>query len=142
MLSFLSFFSPFFLMNNTLGFCFDWVGPFNVIEDSLSSFIVNFWVKKRKARKVYVRKCLCMSTHIESIPLGLVSNTFLWVAAPDLGSEDVYGVWRIDDTDHSFSTQPFRIKYARQDILLSMMVSFNLSLSKHEVISLGLSPLT
>ncbi|XP_009764933.1 uncharacterized protein LOC107789960 [Nicotiana tabacum] len=52
--------------------------------------------------------------------------------APDLGSEDVYGVWRIDDTDHSFSTQPFRIKYARQDILLSMMVSFNLSLSKHE----------
>ncbi|XP_004236518.1 uncharacterized protein [Solanum lycopersicum] len=52
--------------------------------------------------------------------------------APDLGSEDVYGVWRIDDTDHSFSTQPFRIKYARQDILLSMMVSFNLSLNKHE----------
>ncbi|KAM3246865.1 hypothetical protein P3L10_008632 [Capsicum annuum] len=52
--------------------------------------------------------------------------------APDLGSEDVYGVWRIDDTDHSFSTQPFRIKYARQDILLSMMVSFNLSLNKRE----------
>ncbi|PHT98501.1 hypothetical protein BC332_32580 [Capsicum chinense] len=52
--------------------------------------------------------------------------------APDLGSEDVYGVWRIDDTDHSFSTQPFRIKYARQDILLSMMVSFNLSLDKRE----------
>lgn len=52
--------------------------------------------------------------------------------APDLGSEDVYGVWRIDDTDHSFSTQPFRIKYARQDILLSMMVSFNLSLNIHE----------
>lgn len=69
-----------------------------------------------------------------------MSNTFVWVAAPDLGSEDVYGVWRIDDTDHSFSTQPFRIKYARQDILLSMMVSFNLSLSKHEVISLELSP--
>ncbi|CAA2982444.1 FAM135B-like [Olea europaea subsp. europaea] len=52
--------------------------------------------------------------------------------APELGSDDVHGVWRIDDTDNSFSTQPFRIKYARQDILLSMMVSFNLSLSKFE----------
>ncbi|XP_073123959.1 uncharacterized protein [Henckelia pumila] len=52
--------------------------------------------------------------------------------APDVGSEDVYGVWRIDDTDHSFSTQPFRIRYARQDILLSMMVSFNLSLGNLE----------
>ncbi|KAK4394594.1 hypothetical protein Sango_1613700 [Sesamum angolense] len=45
--------------------------------------------------------------------------------APDLGSDDVYGVWRIDDRDHSFSTQPFRIRYARQDIL-SLMVSFTL----------------
>ncbi|PIN22649.1 hypothetical protein CDL12_04633 [Handroanthus impetiginosus] len=52
--------------------------------------------------------------------------------APDLGSDDMYGVWRIDDADHSFSTQPFRIRYARQDILLAMMVSFNLSLSKYE----------
>ncbi|KAG6412914.1 hypothetical protein SASPL_125609 [Salvia splendens] len=52
--------------------------------------------------------------------------------APDLGSDDIYGVWRIDDTDHSFSTQPFRIRYARQDIPLAMMVSFNLSLSKLE----------
>lgn len=52
--------------------------------------------------------------------------------APDLGSDDIYGVWRIDDTDHSFSTQPFRIRYARQDILLAMMVSFNLSPSKLE----------
>ncbi|EPS74264.1 hypothetical protein M569_00489, partial [Genlisea aurea] len=56
---------------------------------------------------------------------------------PELGSDDVYGVWRIDDADHSFSTQPFRIKYARQDILLSMMVSFNLSLSKLEGPSLS-----
>ncbi|KAK4427205.1 hypothetical protein Salat_1489400 [Sesamum alatum] len=52
--------------------------------------------------------------------------------APDLGSDDIYGVWRIDDIDHSFSTQPFRIRYARQDVLLAMMVSFNLSLSKFE----------
>ncbi|KAL6543305.1 hypothetical protein OROHE_010825 [Orobanche hederae] len=52
--------------------------------------------------------------------------------APDLGSDDIYGVWRIDDTDHSFSTQPFRIRYARQDVLLAVMVSFNLSLSKFE----------
>nr|XP_011464776.1 PREDICTED: protein FAM135B-like isoform X1 [Fragaria vesca subsp. vesca] len=52
--------------------------------------------------------------------------------APDLGSDDVYGVWRIDDTDNSFSTQPFRIKYARQDVFLSIMISFNLSLAGYE----------
>lgn len=50
--------------------------------------------------------------------------------APDLGSDDILGVWKIDDMDHSFSSQPFRIRYARQDILLSVMISFNLSLSK------------
>ncbi|KAL1328193.1 hypothetical protein AAHE18_13G356600 [Arachis hypogaea] len=33
----------------------------------------------------------------------------------------------IDDADNSFSTPPFRIKYARQDVLLSIMVSFYLS---------------
>uniref|UniRef100_A0A803QUE7 Uncharacterized protein n=1 Tax=Cannabis sativa TaxID=3483 RepID=A0A803QUE7_CANSA len=54
--------------------------------------------------------------------------------APDIGADDVYGVWMIDDTDNSFSTQPFRIKYARQDVLLSVMISFNLSLGKTEVI--------
>lgn len=52
--------------------------------------------------------------------------------APDLGPEDVVGVWRIDDTDNSFYTQPFRIKYARQDVLLSAMIAFNLSLGKYE----------
>ncbi|KAI4337548.1 hypothetical protein L6164_015948 [Bauhinia variegata] len=52
--------------------------------------------------------------------------------APDLGSSILYGIWRIDDTDNSFSTQPFRIKYARQDIHLCMMISFNLSLSRFE----------
>ncbi|XP_051123145.1 uncharacterized protein LOC127246018 isoform X2 [Andrographis paniculata] len=52
--------------------------------------------------------------------------------APDLGSDDVYGVWKIDDIDHSFSTQPFRIRYAKQDILLSMMVSFNFPYRKFE----------
>ncbi|KAL3655327.1 hypothetical protein CASFOL_001113 [Castilleja foliolosa] len=55
--------------------------------------------------------------------------------APDVGSNDVYGVWRIDDTEHSFSTQSFRIRYARQDVLLAMLVSFNLSLSKSKVSS-------
>ncbi|XP_051133330.1 uncharacterized protein LOC127252978 isoform X2 [Andrographis paniculata] len=55
--------------------------------------------------------------------------------APDLGSNDIIGVWRIDDTDHSFSTPPFRIRYARQDILLAMMVSFSIPLYKLEGIS-------
>ncbi|GAA0173328.1 hypothetical protein LIER_41503 [Lithospermum erythrorhizon] len=56
----------------------------------------------------------------------------LWKLAPDLGSDDVLGVWKIDDVDQSFSTPPFRIRYARQDILLSMMVAFNFSLSAFE----------
>lgn len=53
--------------------------------------------------------------------------------APNLGSDDSYGVWRIDDTDNSFSTQPFKIRYARQDVPLSVLVAFNLSLSNREV---------
>uniref|UniRef100_A0A453K9C2 Uncharacterized protein n=1 Tax=Aegilops tauschii subsp. strangulata TaxID=200361 RepID=A0A453K9C2_AEGTS len=47
-------------------------------------------------------------------------------AAPDVGADDALGIWRIDDADNSFYTQPFRIKYARQDIYLSVMVSFNI----------------
>ncbi|KAJ6433662.1 hypothetical protein OIU84_017373 [Salix udensis] len=52
--------------------------------------------------------------------------------APDLGGENIYGIWKIDDTDNSFLTQPFRIKYARQDILLSIMISFTLPLGENE----------
>ncbi|KAJ0011346.1 hypothetical protein Pint_32923 [Pistacia integerrima] len=52
--------------------------------------------------------------------------------APELGPEDTYGVWRIDDMENSFSTQPFRIRYARQDVYLSIMIAFNLSDSRHE----------
>nr|GMC48306.1 protein FAM135B-like isoform X1 [Ipomoea batatas] len=57
--------------------------------------------------------------------------------APDTGSDNICGVWMIDDTDNSYFTQPFRIKYARQDILLSVLVSFNLSLSKYEVLQMS-----
>ncbi|XP_010414740.1 PREDICTED: protein FAM135B-like isoform X2 [Camelina sativa] len=52
--------------------------------------------------------------------------------APDSGSNDSYGVWRIVDKDNSFLTQPFRIKYARQDIRLCMMISFTLPLERYE----------
>eukprot|EP00258_Populus_trichocarpa_P022718 XP_024438737.1 protein FAM135B isoform X3 [Populus trichocarpa] len=52
--------------------------------------------------------------------------------APDLGGENIYGIWKIDDTDNSFLTQPFRIKYARQDIRLSIMISFTLPLGENE----------
>lgn len=62
-----------------------------------------------------------------------ILKNFFYVAAPDLGSDDVYGVWKIDDTDHSFSSQPFRIRYARQDVCLSLMVSFNLPHDKSKV---------
>ncbi|XP_043719208.1 protein FAM135A-like isoform X2 [Telopea speciosissima] len=53
--------------------------------------------------------------------------------ALDLGSDDIIGIWRIDDKENSFSTQPFRIKYARQDVLLSVMISFNIPFRKFEV---------
>lgn len=47
--------------------------------------------------------------------------------APD-ATDDFTAIWQIDDVDHSFCTRPFRIKYARQDIHLAVMISFNLSL--------------
>ncbi|KAJ1264879.1 hypothetical protein BS78_08G035700 [Paspalum vaginatum] len=52
--------------------------------------------------------------------------------APDVGADDALGIWKIDDADNSFHTQPFRIKYARQDIYLSVMVSFNIFNSEEE----------
>ncbi|MBA0868395.1 hypothetical protein Goshw_012819 [Gossypium schwendimanii] len=52
--------------------------------------------------------------------------------APSLVSDEVFGVWRIDDTDNSFATQPFRIKYARQDVYLSIMVAFDLPIPENE----------
>ncbi|WOL04103.1 hypothetical protein Cni_G12824 [Canna indica] len=52
--------------------------------------------------------------------------------APNIISDDIFAVWRINDVDHSFSTQPFNIKYARQDVPLSIMVSFNFSIGKDE----------
>ena len=42
-------------------------------------------------------------------------------------------MWKIVDKDNSFLTQPFRIKYARQDIRLCMMISFTLPLERYEV---------
>ncbi|KAJ7965893.1 hypothetical protein O6P43_015451 [Quillaja saponaria] len=52
--------------------------------------------------------------------------------APDLDSDNIYGMWRIDNSNNSFSTQPFRIKYARQDVHLCIMISFNLALGEFE----------
>lgn len=56
-----------------------------------------------------------------------------FVTALDSTSNDSYGVWKIDDKDSSFLTQPFRIKYARQDVRLCMMVSFTMPLERYEV---------
>ncbi|KAK2392444.1 protein FAM135B [Trifolium repens] len=50
--------------------------------------------------------------------------------APDVDQSSIYGAWKIDDTENSFSTQTFRIKYAKQDVHLCMMIAFNLSRSK------------
>ncbi|KAF7048282.1 hypothetical protein CFC21_057076 [Triticum aestivum] len=52
--------------------------------------------------------------------------------ATDIGAKRASGFWKIDDVDNSFYTQPFRIKYARQDIYLSLMVSFYIPNSQDE----------
>ncbi|MED6118807.1 hypothetical protein PIB30_006303 [Stylosanthes scabra] len=62
------------------------------------------------------------------IPAGVVQYE-----APEVGSDNLCRVWMIDDADNSFSTPPFRIKYARQDVLLSIMISFYLSFGACEV---------
>lgn len=70
----------------------------------------------------------------EDSPLATPSRVVQY-EAPDLGSDDVYGVWRINDEDHSFSTQPFRIRYAKQDVFLSTMVAFSLPVANYEGMS-------
>ncbi|KAK7260348.1 hypothetical protein RIF29_26318 [Crotalaria pallida] len=51
---------------------------------------------------------------------------------PEVGSDNLCRIWMIDDTDNSFSTPPFRIRYARQDVFLSIMISFYLSFGECE----------
>lgn len=52
--------------------------------------------------------------------------------APEVGSDNLCRVWMIDDTDNSFSTPPFQIRYARQDVFLSIMISFYLAFGEYE----------
>ncbi|KAF3971766.1 hypothetical protein CMV_004676 [Castanea mollissima] len=49
-----------------------------------------------------------------------------------MSSDNFHGGWGIDDIDNSFSTQPFLIRDARQDVFLSVLISFNLALGKNE----------
>eukprot|EP01018_Ginkgo_biloba_P031848 Gb_35845 [translate_table: standard] len=51
---------------------------------------------------------------------------------PNSDSDVTMGVWQINDSDHSFGTQPFQIRYARQDVYLSVMVSFSLDVTVTE----------
>ncbi|MED6157418.1 hypothetical protein PIB30_022989 [Stylosanthes scabra] len=52
--------------------------------------------------------------------------------APEVGANSSSRVWMIDDTDHSFSTPPFQISYAKQDVFLSIMISFYVSFHGYE----------
>ncbi|EFH62953.1 hypothetical protein ARALYDRAFT_475399 [Arabidopsis lyrata subsp. lyrata] len=67
----------------------------------------------------------------DNVTRGIPSRVVQYEAT-ESGSNDSYGVWRIVDKDNSFLTQPFRIKYARQDIRLCMMISFTLPLERYE----------
>ncbi|KAL6641845.1 hypothetical protein ACP70R_020026 [Stipagrostis hirtigluma subsp. patula] len=71
-------------------------------------------------------------TKTPASPARVVQYEGVDCAAPDVGADDALGIWKIDDVDNSFYTQPFRIKYARQDIYLSVMVSFNIFNSEEE----------
>ncbi|KAG5122286.1 hypothetical protein JHK84_040626 [Glycine max] len=44
--------------------------------------------------------------------------------APEVGADNLCEVLMIDDKDNSFSTPSFRIRYARQDVILAIMISF------------------
>ncbi|XP_027355325.1 protein FAM135B-like [Abrus precatorius] len=52
--------------------------------------------------------------------------------APEVAADNLCRVWMIDDNDNSFSTPSFRIRYARQDVFLSIMISFYLSYGGYE----------
>ncbi|CAL4985765.1 unnamed protein product [Urochloa decumbens] len=52
--------------------------------------------------------------------------------AVDIGAKSSFGFWKIDNVDNSFYTQPFLVKYSRQDIFLSVMVSFYIPNSEDE----------
>ncbi|KAA3476570.1 protein FAM135B-like protein [Gossypium australe] len=69
----------------------------------------------------------------EYAPVGTPARVVQY-EAPSLVSDEVFGVWRIDDTDNSFATQPSRIKYARQDVYLSIMVAFDLPIPENEAL--------
>ncbi|TKY71300.1 FAM135B protein [Spatholobus suberectus] len=52
--------------------------------------------------------------------------------APEVGADNLCRVWMIDDKDNSFSTPSFRIRYAKQDVFPSIMISFYLSYGGYE----------
>ncbi|KAJ1419930.1 hypothetical protein SESBI_14671 [Sesbania bispinosa] len=57
---------------------------------------------------------------------------FVQYEAPEVAADNLCRVWMIDDTDNSFTTPPFRIRYARQDVFLCIMISFYLSYDGYE----------
>ncbi|KAH1242658.1 Nucleoside diphosphate kinase 2, chloroplastic [Glycine max] len=52
--------------------------------------------------------------------------------APKVGADNLCGVLMIDDKDNSFSTSSFRIRYARQDVILAIMISFYVSYGRYK----------
>ena len=52
-----------------------------------------------------------------------------------MGADNLCEVLMIDDKDNSFSTPSFRIRYARQDVILAIMISFYVSYGRYKVTS-------
>lgn len=106
-----------------------WVSPVT-LDTTLCNFSLLHFVLYMQMK--IVRSAFCYML--------LIIEVEFFFAAPDLDQRNIYGVWKIDDTDNSFSSQTFRIKYARQDVHLCMMVSFILPRSRFAVmISLSFS---
>ncbi|CAJ2674727.1 unnamed protein product [Trifolium pratense] len=106
------------------------VGMFEAVQE-IAIYIHRFHNLDLFSQGWYQIKVTMRWEDSENISFGIPARVVQY-EDPDLGPGSLHGIWRIDDTDNSFSTQPFRIKYARQDVHLCMMVSFNLSLSRYQ----------
>ncbi|XP_052109217.1 uncharacterized protein LOC107460986 [Arachis duranensis] len=62
----------------------------------------------------------------ENQSFGIPSRVVQYEAPDEMDPSYIKGIWRIEEKDNSFSTQPFRIRYAKQDIYLCIMILFNL----------------
>lgn len=74
----------------------------------------------------------------EGLPLrkGLPSRVVQY-AVPDTKHGEANTFWQINDSDNSYNTRPFRVRYSRQDVALQEMVSFKLFVTQQKPMDHG-----